>query len=199
MAGKKRVLWWGRFDSGYSRNRVYISLFSKLGWDVDFFFVKLWPRFGDVEAFFRGLQFREKPDLVWVPVARQRDILAACRWAHRRGIPVIFDPMISAWDKKVLDVRIIKEPKNALYKQYQKLFRLDNIELEFEDDAFRAIAHLAIERNTGARGLRSIIESILIKPMYELPSDKTVEKVIVTAKYVKGEEPLTVIRKQETV
>ena len=91
-------------------------------------------------------------------------------------------------------VRIIKEPKNALYKQYQKLFKLDNIELEFENEAFRAIAHLAIERNTGARGLRSIIESILIKPMYELPSDETVEKVIVTAKYVKGEEPLTVIR-----
>ena len=92
-------------------------------------------------------------------------------------------------------VRIIKEPKNALYKQYQKLVRLDGIELEFEDDAFRAIAHLAIERNTGARGLRSIIEGILIKPMYELPSDETVEKVIVTAKYVKGEEPITVIRK----
>jgi len=53
-------------------------------------------------------------------------------------------------------VRIIKEPKNALYKQYQKLFKLDNIELEFKDEAFRAIAHLAIERNTGARGLRSI-------------------------------------------
>ena len=91
-------------------------------------------------------------------------------------------------------VRIIKEPKNALYKQYQKLFKLDGIELEFEDDAFRAIAHLAIERNTGARGLRSIVEGILIKPMYELPSDKTVSKVVVTAKYVKGEEPLTVIR-----
>ena len=91
-------------------------------------------------------------------------------------------------------VRIIKEPKNALYKQYRKLFKLDGIELEFEDDAFRAIAHLAIERNTGARGLRSIIEGIMMKPMYELPSDKTVTKVVVTAKYVKGLEPLTVIR-----
>ena len=103
ITDKKRVLWWGRFDPGYSRNRVYISLFKKLGWEVDFFFVKVWPRFGDVEAFLRGLQFRAKPDLVWVPVARQRDVLAACRWAHRRGIPVIFDPMISAWDKKVLE------------------------------------------------------------------------------------------------
>ena len=100
---KKRVLWWGRFDPGYSRNRVYISLFKKLGWDVDFFFVKISPRFGDVEAFLRGLDSRPKPDLVWVPVARQRDIAAACRWAHRRGIPVVFDPMISAWDKKVLE------------------------------------------------------------------------------------------------
>lgn len=99
----KTVLWWGRFDPGYSRNRVYISLFKKLGWNVDFFFVKLWPRFGDVEAFFRGLWLRKKPDLVWVPVARQRDVAAACRWAKKRGIPVIFDPMISAWDKKVLE------------------------------------------------------------------------------------------------
>ena len=96
-------------------------------------------------------------------------------------------------------VRIIKEPKNALYKQYQKLFKLDSIELEFEDDAFRAIAHLAIERNTGARGLRAIIEGIMMKPMYELPSDKSVTKVIVTAKYVKGLEPLTIIRESPDI
>lgn len=100
---KRRVLWWGRFDPGYSRNRVYQTLFRELGWDVDYFFVKIWPRFGDAEAFFRGLGRRPKPDLVWVPVARQRDVLAACRWAHKRGIPVVFDPMISAWDKKVLE------------------------------------------------------------------------------------------------
>ena len=91
-------------------------------------------------------------------------------------------------------VKIIKEPKNALYKQYQKLFSFDGIELEFEDDAFRAIAHLAIERNTGARGLRAIIEGILMKPMYELPSEEGVTKVIITAKYVKGLEPITVIK-----
>ena len=91
-------------------------------------------------------------------------------------------------------VRIIKEPKNALYKQYQKLFELDGIELEFEDEAFRAIAHLAIARETGARGLRSIIEGIMMKPMYEFPSDKSVKKVIVTAKFVKGEEEIKVIR-----
>ena len=94
-------------------------------------------------------------------------------------------------------VRIIKEPKNALYKQYQKLFKLDGIELEFEDEAFRAIAHLAIERNTGARGLRSIVEGIMMQPMYELPSDKSVTKVTVTAKYVKGLEPLTVVRENQ--
>ena len=93
-------------------------------------------------------------------------------------------------------VRIIKEPKNAIYKQYQKLLSLDGIELVFEDEAFRAIAHLAIERNTGARGLRSIIEGIMMKPMYELPSEEDVEKVIVTAEYVRGEEPLTVLKKK---
>ncbi len=101
----KRVLFWGRFDPGYSRNRVYAALFRELGWEVDYFFVKVWPRFGDVEAFLRGLWARAKPDLVWVPVARQRDVAAACRWAHARGVKVVFDPMISAWDKKVLEQR----------------------------------------------------------------------------------------------
>jgi glycosyltransferase involved in cell wall biosynthesis len=127
---KKKVLWWGRFDPGYSRNRVYISLFKKLGWEVDFFFVKLFPKFGDIEAFFRGLWLREKPDLVWVPVARQRDILAACRWAHRRGIPVVFDPMISAWDKKVLEQKKWKaeEPRaKKLLAREKKLMAAPDI------------------------------------------------------------------------
>ncbi|MBQ8302045.1 MAG: ATP-dependent Clp protease ATP-binding subunit ClpX [Clostridia bacterium] len=90
-------------------------------------------------------------------------------------------------------VRIIKEPKNSLAKQYKKLFGLDGIELEFEDDAYRAIAHLAIERETGARGLRSIIEGLMMKPMFELPSVVGAKKVIVTAGFVKGEEELTIV------
>ncbi len=126
----KRVLWWGRFDPGYSRNRVYIALFKELGWDVDFFFVKLSPKFGDVEAFFRGLDSKPKPDLVWVPVARQRDILAACRWAHKRNIPVIFDPMISAWDKKVLEQKKWKAEEGRakkLLKLERKMMATPNI------------------------------------------------------------------------
>ena len=101
----KKVLFWGRFDPGYSRNRVYAALFRELGWEVEYFLVKWFPKFGDVEAAVRGLGRRPLPDLVWVPVCRQRDILAACRWAHKRGIKVLFDPMISAWDKKVLEQR----------------------------------------------------------------------------------------------
>ena len=100
---KKHVLFWGRFDHGYSKTRVNIALFRELGWEVDFFDVKVSPRFGDVEAFFRGLWRKPNPDLVFVPICRQRDIAAACRWAHRRGVKVLFDPMISAWDKKVLE------------------------------------------------------------------------------------------------
>jgi ATP-dependent Clp protease ATP-binding subunit ClpX len=91
-------------------------------------------------------------------------------------------------------VRIVKEPKNALAKQYKKLIGLDGIELEFEEGAFRAVAHLAIERETGARGLRSILEGIMMKPMYELPSTEGVKKVIVTEAFVKGEAELTVIK-----
>ena len=90
-------------------------------------------------------------------------------------------------------VRILKEPKNAIYKQYQKLFEMDGIELEFEDGAFEAIARLAIERNTGARGLRSIIEGLMMKPMFELPSTEGVKKAIVTADFINGKADLTVI------
>ncbi len=91
-------------------------------------------------------------------------------------------------------VRILKEPKNAIYKQYQRLFEMDGIELEFEDEALTEIAHMAIERNTGARGLRSIIEEIMLKPMYELPSEYGVKKAIVTRAFVKGEEPIRIIK-----
>ena len=91
-------------------------------------------------------------------------------------------------------VRIIREPKNAIYKEYVRLFELDGIELEFEEGAFRAIAHQAIERETGARGLRSIIEGLMMKPMFELPSEKDVKRVVVTEGFVNGKEELTVIR-----
>lgn len=81
-------------------------------------------------------------------------------------------------------VRILTEPKNALVKQYQKMLELDNVELEFEEEALRAIAKEAIERKTGARGLRSIIENIMLDMMYELPSRDDVVKCIVTKETV---------------
>lgn len=77
-------------------------------------------------------------------------------------------------------VRILTEPKNALVKQYKKLFEIDNVELEFEPEAIRAIAKQAIERKTGARGLRSIIEKVMTDIMYEIPSREDVAKCIVT-------------------
>ena len=110
-------------------------------------------------------------------------------------------PVVVALDNLDEDalVRIIKEPKNAIFKQYQKLLQLDGIELEFEDEAFRAIAHLAIERNTGARGLRSIIEGIMMKPMFELPSEPDVERVVVTADYVLGDGELRIVKRASEV
>ena len=72
---------------------------------------------------------------------------------------------------------------------------MDGVELEFEEDAFRAVAHLAIERETGARGLRSIMESIMLEPMYDIPSREDVKKIVVTAGYVLGKEPLKIITK----
>ena len=90
-------------------------------------------------------------------------------------------------------VRILKEPKNALVKQYKKLLEYDDVELEFEPEALDAIADKAIERNIGARGLRAVMEGLLTKIMYEIPSDPTVVKVVITRDCVegKGEPELT--------
>lgn len=95
-------------------------------------------------------------------------------------------------------VRILTEPKNALVKQYQKLLSLDNIKLEFEPDALHAIAHKAIVRNTGARGLRSIIEDVMQDMMFDLPSRPDVAKVIVTKAAVEGNgEPKLILRDKD--
>ena len=106
-------------------------------------------------------------------------------------------PIIVALDNLDEDalVRIIKEPKNALFKQYKKLIGMDGIELEFEEAAFHAIAKRAIEHKTGARGLRTILEELMMKPMFTLPSDGDIEKVVITAGFVNGEEELKIIKK----
>ena len=79
---------------------------------------------------------------------------------------------------------ILTKPKNALVKQYKTLFEMDDVDLEFEPDAVAEIARLAAERKTGARGLRTIIESVMLDIMYEIPSDPTIEKVVITKECV---------------
>lgn len=82
--------------------------------------------------------------------------------------------------------RILKEPKNALIKQYQRLFDLDGVKLSFEEDAVEAIAKMAMERKTGARGLRSIMEHAMMDVMYRIPSDETIEECVITKNAIEG-------------
>ena len=98
-------------------------------------------------------------------------------------LPVI--TALNGMDKATL-IRIMTEPKNLIIKQYQALFKMDNIDLQFEKTALEKIADLTIERKTGARGLRSIIEGVLQPLMFEAPSDKTIKKITVTADTVNG-------------
>ncbi|AZR82125.1 MULTISPECIES: ATP-dependent Clp protease ATP-binding subunit ClpX [Piscirickettsiaceae] len=88
-------------------------------------------------------------------------------------------------DEKAL-IQILTEPKNALVKQYQKMFELEGVELQFRKDALTEIAKMAIERKTGARGLRSILEKTLLDTMYDLPSMQNVEKVVINKAVIKG-------------
>ncbi len=95
-------------------------------------------------------------------------------------------------DREAL-IRILKEPKSALVKQYQKLFEFDDVELQFEDDAIETIADKALERKVGARGLRSIMESVMMDVMYQIPSDESIKTCIITKEAVEGTgEPITI-------
>ena len=87
-------------------------------------------------------------------------------------------------------VRILVEPKNALVKQYQKLLELDNVELEIQPDALEAVAQKAIDRQIGARGLRAVMEQSMMRIMYEIPSDLTIRKVILTPESIRGGDPI---------
>ena len=100
-------------------------------------------------------------------------------------LPVITS--LEPLDEKTL-IEILTAPKNALVKQYTKLFQIDDVELEFEEEALREIAQNAIERKTGARGLRSIIENIMLDVMFELPSRDDIEKCIITKESVYSDE-----------
>ncbi len=109
-------------------------------------------------------------------------------------------PMIATLDELDLDalVRILKEPRNALIKQYQKLFEMEGVEIQFRDEALKAVAQKAKERKTGARGLRSIMESVLLDTMYKIPSMEKVSKVIIDSAVINGEsEPLLVYENRE--
>ena len=96
-------------------------------------------------------------------------------------------------------VKILTEPKNAITKQYQKLFELDDVKLEFTPDAVRSIAHMAVERKTGARGLRAIMESVMMDMMYEIPSDSSVGICTVTREAVEGKEKPEIVYRDVTV
>jgi len=94
-------------------------------------------------------------------------------------------------------IQILTEPKNALLKQYQKLFEMDDVRLEFREDALKAVAAKAIERKTGARGLRSIMENILMEPMFDIPTTGDIEEVVINADVVdNGAAPLVVHAKR---
>lgn len=113
-------------------------------------------------------------------------------------VPVICT--LDALDEEAL-VSILTEPKNALVKQFQKLLQMDGVELEFQDDALREIAAKALEQKTGARGLRTILEGLMLDIMYNIPSEKNVKKCVVTKAAVeKLEQPrlLRVDSKEES-
>ena len=96
-------------------------------------------------------------------------------------------------------VRILTEPKNALTKQYARLLEMEGVDIDFRDEALREVARQAMERKTGARGLRSILENVLLEIMYDVPSDKTISKVVIDGNVIRGETaPILIYENTET-
>lgn len=112
-------------------------------------------------------------------------------------LPVIFT--LQGLDEDML-VKILKEPKNAILKQYQKLLELDEVKLNFDEGALHAIAKKAMKKDTGARALRSIIEEFMLDIMYEIPKDDNIGQVTITKEYIEGTGgPLIAMRGQELI
>ncbi|MGA8980589.1 MAG: ATP-dependent Clp protease ATP-binding subunit ClpX, partial [Pedococcus sp.] len=109
-------------------------------------------------------------------------------------LPVI--TTVSPLDQASL-VTILSKPRNALVKQYKKMFEIDNVELEFTDDALEAIADSALKRGTGARGLRAIMEEVLMPVMFDVPSDEGISRVVVTKEVVQDNVLATIVRRDE--
>ncbi len=140
---------------------------------------------------------RELDETAWMSEVTPHDLVKYGLIPELVGrLPVI--TALSGLDKASL-IRILTEPKNSLVSQYRKLFALDKVDLKFTPEALDAVAELTLERKTGARGLRSIMEGVLTKLMYEVPGDYTVESVVITADTVKNGAPPQIRRNEDRV
>ena len=109
-------------------------------------------------------------------------------------VPIIVG--LNALDEAAL-VKILSEPKNALTKQYKAQFKIDDVDLEFDEDALMAVAKKAIQLNTGARGLRAILEDLLLDMMYDIPSDKSIVGVVIKEDCITSKARPNIIRKDK--
>lgn len=135
----KTVLWWGRFDPDYSRNRILRQCYANLGWQVVDFHPHL-STLGDLETLWRRLP---AADLVHVPCFRQRDVAAAARYARRHGVPLLFDPLISAYDKQVYERRKVaagSPQAGRILAREQRLFAAARVVLADTDEHARFFA-----------------------------------------------------------
>lgn len=110
----------------------------------------------------------------------------------RLPVPAVLEDL----DRDAL-MKILTEPKNALVKQYLKIFSFEDVELEFKKEAMEEIADIAVKREAGARGLRAVLEKVMMGLMYDIPSQENIEKVIITKKTIQGKEEAKIIYREE--
>lgn len=178
-----KVIWWGRSDLNYSRNRICRQLLLSLGYELIDFSPRI-SALADVEAHLRGLPIT---DLVWVPCFRHRDVIAAARWAHHKKIPVLFDPLISAWQKQVYERQKFTEDSRAAQKWLKREMKcLQVVDMVLVDTEPQR--QMFIQRfNLNVKKTACVYvgaESLLFKPLDEVGQTKAVIEVLFYGSFI---------------
>ena len=188
----KQVLWWGHYDADYSRNRILRAIFNRLDWQVYDFQPKISP-LADWEAAVTRLP---SADLIWVPCFRQRDLAAAVRWGRRKQIPVVFDPLISAYDKQVFERNKFSagsRPAQKLLQWERKIFNRADLVIADTWEHARFFSETLGVESARIAVVPVGAEEEVFKPHSNQPTDDSIPTVLFYGSFLNLQGPEVII------
>ncbi len=194
----KTILWWGRFDPDYARNRILRALQQQLGYNI----VDFQPRSGITATIEAKLKDIKKPDFVWVPCFRQRDVLTAARWARSQQVQLVFDPLISAWDKQVFERKKFNVESPQAYKllmQERKQFQHTNLVIADTEEHARFFSDTFHIDPNQIKVIPVGAEESLFKPENHPDNKPDITEVLFYGSFINLQGPQTIIEAGEAM